>query len=245
MTLGQRIQEQRKAVGLSQEQLGEKLGVSRQAISKWEADGAVPEVDKLIALGRLFQITLNELLQVDCPAGTAEEEEQAATEYAIKARRRRIFKNGGHILTGVLVLALIASVALLWVRLDALEKRVGETAQTVETLDPAALVAAWDFRVETQDGSGTVLYVSVTPAVAVEGMTVSFQATGTDMEACTTQARETEGTFYSALLTLPEYSAPAVSVIFEVGGVRYVQPLADFETLTETSSSWNPLWEGK
>ena len=49
MTLGQRIQELRKQNNLSQEALGEKLGVSRQAISRWEMDGAVPEVDKLIA----------------------------------------------------------------------------------------------------------------------------------------------------------------------------------------------------
>ena len=50
MTLGQRIAEQRKKLGLSQEALGERLGLSRQAVSKWEADAAVPEVDKLIAL---------------------------------------------------------------------------------------------------------------------------------------------------------------------------------------------------
>ena len=42
-TLGRRIQEARKAAGLSQESLGERLGVSRQAVSKWEADAAVPE----------------------------------------------------------------------------------------------------------------------------------------------------------------------------------------------------------
>ena len=41
-TLGRRIQEGRKSAGLSQEALGERLGVSRQAVSKWEADGAVP-----------------------------------------------------------------------------------------------------------------------------------------------------------------------------------------------------------
>ena len=41
-TLGRRIQEGRRAAGLSQEALGERLGVSRQAVSKWEADGAVP-----------------------------------------------------------------------------------------------------------------------------------------------------------------------------------------------------------
>ena len=65
MTLGQRIQELRKKQGLSQEALGEKLGVSRQAISRWEMDGAVPEVDKLIALSKLFGVSLNDLLQVE------------------------------------------------------------------------------------------------------------------------------------------------------------------------------------
>ena len=67
MTLGQRIQELRKGCDLSQEALGEKLGVSRQAVSRWEMDGAVPEVDKLIAMSRIFGISLNDLLQVEGP----------------------------------------------------------------------------------------------------------------------------------------------------------------------------------
>ena len=50
MTIGQRIAQKRKELGLSQEALGSKLGVSRQSIYKWEADSALPEVDKLIAL---------------------------------------------------------------------------------------------------------------------------------------------------------------------------------------------------
>ena len=62
MTLGQRIQELRKQHNLSQEALGEKLGVSRQAISRWEMDGAVPEVDKLMAMARLFHLTVGQLL---------------------------------------------------------------------------------------------------------------------------------------------------------------------------------------
>ena len=45
MTLGQRIQELRKQQNLSQEELGTRLSVSRQAVSRWEMDGAVPDVD--------------------------------------------------------------------------------------------------------------------------------------------------------------------------------------------------------
>jgi len=57
MTMGQRITEQRKRLGLSLEALGEKLDVSRQAVSKWEADGAIPGIDKLIAMSKLFGVS--------------------------------------------------------------------------------------------------------------------------------------------------------------------------------------------
>lgn len=65
MTLGQRIQELRKGLGLSQEELGERMGVSRQAISKWEGDQTIPELDKLIALSKLFGLTVGQLLGVE------------------------------------------------------------------------------------------------------------------------------------------------------------------------------------
>lgn len=65
MTIGQRIAEERKRLGLSQEALGEKLGVSRQAISKWESDASVPEIDKLIVLSKLFSVSVGWLLGVE------------------------------------------------------------------------------------------------------------------------------------------------------------------------------------
>ena len=65
MTTGQRIAQKRKELGLSQEALGEKLGVSRQSIYKWESDAALPEIDKLIALSRLFGMSVGVLLGVE------------------------------------------------------------------------------------------------------------------------------------------------------------------------------------
>ena len=47
MDLGRKIQELRRGQGLSQERLAEQMAVSRQAISKWESGGAIPEVDKV------------------------------------------------------------------------------------------------------------------------------------------------------------------------------------------------------
>jgi len=62
MTVGQRIAQKRKELGLSQENLGEQLGVSRQAIYKWESDATLPEIEKLISLSRIFSVSVGWLL---------------------------------------------------------------------------------------------------------------------------------------------------------------------------------------
>lgn len=72
LTLGQRIAERRKLLGLSQEAFGDKMGVSRQAISKWEADAATPEVEKLITMSGLFGVSVGWLLGTETD-GLAEE----------------------------------------------------------------------------------------------------------------------------------------------------------------------------
>ena len=68
MTIGQTIAAERRKLGLSQEQLGEKMGVTRQSISKWESDAALPELEKLIALSRLFRMPVGQLLGIEEPA---------------------------------------------------------------------------------------------------------------------------------------------------------------------------------
>jgi len=67
MTLGESITYYRKRAGLSQEALAEKVGVSRQAVSKWELDDATPEVSKLMALAGAFGITTDQLLSGELP----------------------------------------------------------------------------------------------------------------------------------------------------------------------------------
>lgn len=77
MTLGQRIQELRKQRGMSQEALGDALGVSRQAVSKWEGDNGIPELDTLITMSRLFEVTVGQLLGVE---EATEQKHEAANE---------------------------------------------------------------------------------------------------------------------------------------------------------------------
>ena len=63
--IAQRLAERRKQAGLSQEALAAKLGVSRQAVSKWERSESSPDTDNLIALAQLYGVSLDDLLYVD------------------------------------------------------------------------------------------------------------------------------------------------------------------------------------
>ena len=65
MTLGNRIQQCRKALDLSQEELGQKLLVSRQTVSLWEKDQTLPSIDNLTRLKEIFGISVDELLGVE------------------------------------------------------------------------------------------------------------------------------------------------------------------------------------
>lgn len=69
MTTGQKIYECRKRAGMTQEELAGRLNVSRQAVSKWEADAAFPETEKILALCRLFSLSADELLFGNEPHG--------------------------------------------------------------------------------------------------------------------------------------------------------------------------------
>ena len=62
MNLGIKIQQLRKSNGLSQEQLADQLNVSRQAISKWELGESTPDIDKVVQLSKVFQVSTDYLL---------------------------------------------------------------------------------------------------------------------------------------------------------------------------------------
>ena len=65
MTLGERIRDERKKRGLSQEEQADILNVSRQAITKWETDRGIPDIANLIRISEEFEISLDELIKGD------------------------------------------------------------------------------------------------------------------------------------------------------------------------------------
>ena len=71
MTLGEKIREARRKCGFSQEQLAEKMSVSRSAIAKWETDKGLPDVGNLKMLARLLNVSVDQLLDEGQPADTS------------------------------------------------------------------------------------------------------------------------------------------------------------------------------
>lgn len=65
MNLGNHLVQARKKAGLSQEAVAEKLGVSRQTISKWETDETVPDIYQSKKLAKLYHLSLDELIEFD------------------------------------------------------------------------------------------------------------------------------------------------------------------------------------
>ncbi len=94
-TLGERIYKYRSARGLSQLELSELLDVSRQSISKWETDVAVPELSKLVKMAEVFEISLDALvLGKDDGAKEEEIKEEAAPAPIAEIRERSRLKTG-------------------------------------------------------------------------------------------------------------------------------------------------------
>ena len=105
MNLSDRIQYLRKARGISQEGLADQLGVSRQAVSKWESEQSMPDLDKIISMSDYFAVTTDYLLKGIEPVVQKEEEQSI--------KHRRIASNICYQLSlGFIGLGIILSIIL-------------------------------------------------------------------------------------------------------------------------------------
>lgn len=85
MKLAEKLFELRKEKGWSQEKLAEQINVSRQSISKWESGQVLPEIEKIIELSRIFQVTTDYLL-------LDENSEKASTAVTLEEDKDKYYK---------------------------------------------------------------------------------------------------------------------------------------------------------
>ena len=88
MSLGERIKEQRKSCGMSQEKLAELVGVSRQAVTKWETDQSAPSTEKLFKLAEIFGTSVDLLIKND-EQNTPTPAEQIYYMYKMEQEQKR------------------------------------------------------------------------------------------------------------------------------------------------------------
>ena len=163
MTLGQNIQTARKAKGISQEALAEKIGVSRQALGKWEKDTALPGVDNLQALAKELGVSVDALLGCAAPDTAAPTVTLNALRDLLDARdaeacrRRR-----GAWLAAAAAAALLLAVgggmaARLQTRLDGLAGQYGYLSSEVSRTNNDLSARMQELQNAVRQGESTVL----------------------------------------------------------------------------------------
>lgn len=95
LLIGTRIQEYRKKAGLNQEEFADKLGVSRQAVSKWERDKAYPDLDRLVCICDILDVQVGELIYGRSELSGETEETQACASAHNVVHMRNFRGKGG------------------------------------------------------------------------------------------------------------------------------------------------------
>lgn len=252
MTLGEQIQARRKDAGFSQEELGERLGVARQSVSKWESGSTVPELDKLIAMSKLFGVSVGSLLGLEESEGADHELTERELK-ALEAIAKRLVPPPAEPKRWrrwPLVLAVVAGIGagvFLMSRINSLENQIGSLHYNISSIDNTvfrqinsltgqvreileeqnSVTAGKNCEILEMDlRAGTVTFsLTATPRKYREGMTAVFSAVGPDFAAVEVPGEPGAGGSFSALLTCPLVDDITLSVGFTTDGVTVNQEL--------------------
>lgn len=223
MTTGEKIAALRREHKLSQEALGEKLGLSRQAVSKWEADQAVPTMDNLMELSRLFGVPVDTLLRPDAPFPAPPAEENSTDAPAApETPHKGVSPSHGKILAIGGAALLCVSLALNAVCLYQIAQLKGEAqalrvqAGNVNTVYyPGTDADTGDFAessehmtLDPENTEQLIVTFSAVPRVASDGETAKFLLRGGE-QSWECEAEDDAGGGYRGSLTIPmvdEYS---------------------------------------
>lgn len=213
MTTGEKIAALRKEQGMSQEALGEKLGLSRQAVSKWEADQAVPTMDNLMELSKLFGVPVDTLLRPDAElmpkAEDSDESWPGAENQPVRSGNRK-WKIAAIAAAGLLCVSVVCSAVSLWrvlamqQQIDTLRMQSGPSTiyypdnTSAENSD----LADWseNVTVDRQNTDNLLVTVSAVPRSMMDGETAKFVVRSGD-QSWECDAEDNNG--YSGKLSVP------------------------------------------
>lgn len=236
MTTGEKIAALRRDHKLSQEALGEKLGLSRQAVSKWEADQAVPTMDNLMELSRLFGVPVDTLLRPDAPFPAPPADENSTDAPAApETPHKGVSPSRGKILAIGGAALLCVSLALNAVCLYQIAQLKGEVhalrvqAGNVNTVYyPGTDADTGDFAessehmtLDPENTEQLIVTFSAVPRVASDGETAKFLLRGGE-QSWECEAEGDAGGGYRGSLTIPMVDEYSVYLVLtdQNGGTR-------------------------
>lgn len=268
MTLGQNIQAARKAKGLSQETLAEKIGVSRQALGKWEKDTALPGLDNLQALAAELGTGVDALLGTEpsapaAPAVTLDAmRDLLSARDAEEKRRRRLWGCAGGA-TFLILAGLLAGMALQYERqINALNQNYAAiqssyaaqqadlSAQISELQDAVRMgeTTVLDWRWLPADklhrdaaGSWMPVQVQVTPRTAAEGTSARLAVRCGDETRLYDMTAGADGSYTASGLVFTVGSSYELSVQWTADGVTTSETLGTVnfnEEMTKPTIIW-------
>ena len=164
MTFGTKLQQIRKAAGLSQEQLADLINMSRQAISKWETDQAAPDIEKVSLLCNVFKISADELLGSE-NVSRQESANKKLEEYVKMNVKKRYFTAGWITALAGTVLLILEYFSLFFLRAMAIRLDVEKGNSLGYYDDP-------------------MHYASVQPMPVIFGITIAVIVTGIVIALC-------------------------------------------------------------
>lgn len=154
MNLGENIYQYRMENNLSQSSLADALEVSRQSVSKWENNSAMPELDKLVKMSQIFHITLDELVFGENTEAKKEAEQSPAPYLSIPYVPMRTVIGVIMLLFGMVFFLL----SIFWGHNLYFGEEVGEFASVIIVLLSVALLGAYSFKALTICAATYILY---------------------------------------------------------------------------------------
>lgn len=258
MTTGEKIAALRRDHKLSQEALGEKLGLSRQAVSKWEADQAVPTMDNLMELSRLFGVPVDTLLRPDAPFPAPPADENSTDAPAApETPHKGVSPSRGKILAIGGAALLCVSLALNAVCLYQIAQLKGEVhalrvqAGNVNTVYyPGTDADTGDFAessehmtLDPENTEQLIVTFSAVPRVASDGETAKFLLRGSE-QSWECEAEGDAGGGYRGSLTIPMVDEYSVYLVLtdQNGGTRNLLIASEYDIENRFSIDVHAYW---
>ncbi len=255
MTTGEKIAVLRKEQGMSQEALGEKLGLSRQAVSKWEADQAVPTMDNLMELSRLFGVPVDTLLRPDAElVPKTEDTAETPTENGSQSVKNvnRKWKIAAIAAAGLLCVSVVCSAVSLW-RVLAMQNQIDQlrmqsgpsTIYYPNTSDDTnSDLADWseNVTVDRENSENLLVTVSAVPKEMRDGETAKFVVRGGD-QSWECDAENKNG--YSGEISVPLVDTFSVYLTLTStdGEIRNIMVASEYDLKQRFSLEVRAWWE--